>query len=166
MPKTPEELFAFLDRLGIAVTTRTHAPLFTVADSQALRGEIAGAHTKNLFLKDKKDSYFLLTVEEEANVDLKSVHHLIGASGRVSFGKPEALMELLGVAPGAVTVFGAINDVAGRVKVVIDAALAGEPLINAHPLVNNATTTIGSADLVKFIRATGHEPLVLPLAPT
>ena len=80
MPKSPEELFAFLEGLGIAVTTRTHAPLFTVADSQELRGEIPGAHTKNLFLKDKKDSYFLLTVEEEASVDLKSVHQLIGAA--------------------------------------------------------------------------------------
>src|SRR4051812_41340279 len=117
MPKTPEELFAFLDRLGIAVATRTHEPLFTVADSQKLRGEISGAHTKNLFVKDKKDGYFLLTVEEGASVDLKTIHHLIGASGRVSFGRPEALMDLLGVSPGAVTVFGAINDTACRVKV-------------------------------------------------
>src|SRR4030095_1477270 len=118
-----------LDRLGIAVTTRTHEPLFTVADSQTLRGEISGAHTKNLFVKDKKDSYFLLTVEEEASIDLKTIHQVIGASGRVSFGKPEALMDLLGVAPGAVPVFGAINDTAGRVKVVVDAGLAAEPLI-------------------------------------
>src|SRR3954447_3712321 len=158
MPKTPEELFAFLDHLGIAVTTMTHEPLFTVADSQKLRGEIAGAHTKNLFVKDKKDGYFLLTVEEDATVDLKTIHQVIGASGRVSFGRPEALMELLGVAPGAVTVFGAINDVAGRVRVVIDAALAAEALINAHPLVNTATTTIASADLMKFVAATGHQP--------
>jgi hypothetical protein len=43
------------------------SPLFTVADSQALRGEIAGGHTKNLFLKDKKDNYFLMTVEEDAD---------------------------------------------------------------------------------------------------
>ena len=57
MPKTPDELFAYLDGLGIEVTTVTHPPLFTVADSQALRGEIAGGHTKNLFLKDKKDNY-------------------------------------------------------------------------------------------------------------
>ena len=100
MPKTPAELFAFLDRLGIAVTTVSHPPLFTVADSQALRGEIDGGHTKNLFLKDRKDNFFLVTVGEEAEVDLKQIHHVIGASGRVSFGKPEALMELLGVMPG------------------------------------------------------------------
>jgi Ala-tRNA(Pro) deacylase len=163
MPKTPEELFAFLDGLGIRTTTRTHEPLFTVADSQRLRGEIAGAHTKNLFVKDKKDNYFLLTVEEEATVDLKSVHRLIGAAGRVSFGKPEALMDLLGVAPGAVTVFGALNDSGGRVRIVVDAELLAQPLVNAHPLVNTATTTIASGDLIAFIKATGHDPLVLNL---
>lgn len=163
MPKTPEDLFGFLDELGIRVTTTTHDPLFTVADSQRLRGEIRGAHTKNLFVKDRKDNYFLLTVEEDAAVDLKSVHGLIGAAGKVSFGKPEALMGLLGVQPGAVTVFGAINDVDGRVRIVIDAALAGSALVNAHPLVNTATTTISSGDLLTFVRATGHEPLVLNL---
>jgi Ala-tRNA(Pro) deacylase len=164
MPKTPEQLFDFLAELGISVTTVKHPPLYTVADSQALRGEIAGGHTKNLFLKDKKDRYFLLTVEEEATVDLKSVHQLIGASGRVSFGKPEALMELLGVIPGAVTAFGAINDSEGRVKIVVDAALLSNETVNAHPLTNEATTSIASGDLLRFIRATGHDPLVLKLS--
>ncbi len=120
MPKTPDDLFAFLDELGIAVTTVRHPPLFTVADSQSLRGEIAGGHTKNLFLKDKKGSFFMVTVEEDAVVDLKSIHTVIGASGRVSFGKPDMLLELLGVVPGAVTVFGAINDSEGRVQIVLD----------------------------------------------
>ena len=106
MPKTEAELMSFLADLGIAASTRRHPPLFTVADSQALRGEIAGGHTKNLFLKDKKDNFFLVTVGEDAVVDLKQIHQLIGAAGRVSFGRPEMLMELLGVVPGAVTVFG------------------------------------------------------------
>jgi Ala-tRNA(Pro) deacylase len=163
MPKSPEQLFDFLRALGIEVRTRTHEPLFTVADSQRLRGEIPGAHTKNLFLKDKKDNYFLLTVEEDATVDLKTVHQVIGAASRVSFGKPQALEALLGVQPGAVTVFGAINDIEARVRVVIDVVLAAEPLINAHPLVNTATTTIASKDLLAFVKATGHDPLVLNL---
>jgi Ala-tRNA(Pro) deacylase len=164
MPKTPEELFAFLQELGIDVVTKTHEPLFTVADSQRLRGEISGAHTKNLFLKDKKDNYFLLTMDEEAVVDLKSIHQAIGAASRVSFGKPEALLQLLGVTPGAVTVFGAINDHEGLVRIFIDSVLLAEPLVNAHPLVNTATTTIASKDLLKFVQATGHHPLVLNLS--
>jgi Ala-tRNA(Pro) deacylase len=115
MPATEDDLFAFLEELGIDTSTIRHPALFTVADSQALRGDIDGGHTKNLFLKDKKDNVFLVTVGEEASVDLKQIHHRIGASGRVSFGKPELLMELLGVVPGSVTVFGLINDTAGRV---------------------------------------------------
>ncbi|MGB3832389.1 MAG: prolyl-tRNA synthetase associated domain-containing protein [Mesorhizobium sp.] len=164
MPKTEAELFAFLAGLGIEVSTRRHPPLFTVADSQALRGEIPGGHTKNLFLKDKKDNYFLVTVDEEATVDLKQIHHLIGAASRVSFGKPEMLMELLGVVPGAVTVFGLVNDAGHRVKVILDAALMENAVINAHPLTNEATTSIAAADLLKFIEATGHHPVILKVS--
>ena len=164
MPKTPAELFAFLEELGIQVTTVSHPPLFTVADSQVLRGEITGGHTKNLFLKDKKDKLFLITVGEEAEIDLKQIHHLIGASGRVSFGKPEALMEHLGVIPGAVTAFGLINDDKGAVSFVLDSTLMEHTTINAHPLTNEATTSIAAADLLRFARATGHEPTILKVS--
>ena len=164
MPKTEAELFAFLAELGINVSTMRHPPLFTVADSQALRGEIAGGHTKNLFLKDKKDNFFLVTVGEEAVVDLKQIHHLIGASGKVSFGKPEMLMELLGVTPGAVTVFGVINDTAQRVKLILDEELMTHSLINAHPMTNEATTSIGAHDLLKFVKATGHDAAILKVS--
>ncbi|KXF79379.1 DNA-binding protein [Paramesorhizobium deserti] len=164
MPKTPDELFAFLDQLGIKVKTVTHPPLFTVADSQSLRGEIAGGHTKNLFLKDKKDNFFLVTVEEDAVVDLKTVHTLIGAASRVSFGKPEKLMEYLGLLPGSVSTLGAINDTEGKVKIILDDGLMRHDIINVHPLTNEATTSIGRDDLVRFLRATGHEPEVLAVA--
>lgn len=164
MPASRADLIAFLDGLGIATRTFEHPQLFTVEQSQALRGEIAGGHTKNLFLKDKKDNYFLLTVGEEAQVDLKQVHHAIGAARRVSFGRPEMLMELLGVVPGAVTVFGLINDTQRRVKLFLDAALMEHETINAHPLTNEATTQIARADLLRFIAATGHEPTILKLS--
>jgi Ala-tRNA(Pro) deacylase len=164
MPKTEAELLSFLDSLGIRTTTRRHPPLRTVADSQALRGEIAGGHTKNLFLKDKKDNFFLLTVDEEAVIDLKQVHTLIGAASRVSFGRPEMLMELLGVAPGAVTPFGLINDTGRRVRIVLDQPLMENATINAHPLTNEATTSIAAADLVKFIEATGHDAAILKVS--
>ncbi|MBB3313479.1 Ala-tRNA(Pro) deacylase [Rhizobium sp. BK196] len=160
-PKTRQDLLAFLDGIGIAHSTKDHAPVFTVAESVALRDEIPGGHTKNLFVKDKKDRYFLLTVEENALVDLKQVHTLIGASGRVSFGRPEKLMEYLGVIPGAVTALGAINDTGNNVTFVLDADLMRDDVINCHPLSNDATTSIASADLIRFMEATGHKPLVL-----
>ncbi len=160
-PKTQDELFQFLDSLGIEHTTKRHAPVFTVAESVALRDEIPGGHTKNLFVKDKKDNYFLLTVEENATVDLKTVHTIIGGTSKVSFGRPEKLMEYLGVIPGAVTAFGVINDTEGQVKIIVDEALMKDEIVNCHPLVNDATTSIASRDLLRFIEATGHEPLVL-----
>ena len=164
MPMTSQDLLDFLARSGIEAKTVGHPPLATVAESQALRGQIAGAHTKNLFLKDKKSRYFLVTVEEEAVVDLKAIHQLIGASGRVSFGSADAMMNMLGVSPGAVTLFGAVNDKDHRVTVIIDSALMEEAAINAHPLVNTATTSIAREDLLRFFRLTGHEPLVLKVS--
>jgi Ala-tRNA(Pro) deacylase len=163
-PKTRAELFAFLDQLGIAHKTLDHPPVFTVAESVSLRDEIPGGHTKNLFVKDKKDNFFLLTVEENAVVDLKTVHTLIGAASKVSFGKPEKLMEYLGVIPGSVTAFGAINDTGHRVTFVLDEALMDEEIVNCHPLSNDATTSIASKDLLRFMEATGHMPLVLKVA--
>lgn len=163
-PKTRAELFAFLDGLGIAHRTLDHAAVFTVAESVSLRDEIPGGHTKNLFVKDKKDNFFLLTVEENASVDLKTVHGIIGAASKVSFGKPEKLMEFLGVIPGSVTAFGAINDIGHKVTFVIDEALMQDEIINCHPLTNEATTSIASKDLLRFMEATGHRPLVLKVA--
>jgi Ala-tRNA(Pro) deacylase len=163
MPLSPQQLFDFLNSLGVTVATISHPPLHTVADSKLLRGEISGGHTKNLFVKDRKDQYFLLTVDEDAIVDLKSIHQIIGAAGKVSFGKPEALMELLGVVPGAVTVFGAANDGKGKVKVFLDEDLMKNDIINGHPLANNATTSIAAQDLIKFLKATGHQPNILKL---
>ncbi len=163
MTTSPEDLLSYLASLSIDACTIEHPPLHTVDDSRALRGDIPGGHTKNLFVKDKKDRLFLLVLGETTPVDLKRVHEKIGAQGRVSFGSAELLEEVWGVEPGAVTPFGAINDTAGRVKVVLDEAMMRHERLNFHPLVNTRTTGLASADLVKFLRSTGHEPLVLAL---
>ena len=163
MPATPDDLFAFLDSLGIAHTTVTHPPLFTVEESRALRGTIPGGHTKNLFLKDKRDTVYLVVAPEDARVDLKTLHHRLGAS-RFSFGSAALMEELLGVTPGAVTAFGVINDKKARVNVVLDAGLMRHAVINCHPLVNTMTTSVARDDLVKFLEATGHSPRVEDVA--
>ena len=164
MAATPDDLFAFLDRLGIAHRTVTHPPLFTVEESQALRGQIPGGHTKNLFLKDKKDTLYLVVALENAVVELKSLHRRLGASGRFSFGSAELLRATLGVDPGAVTPFAALNDTGRRVAVVLDAAMMMHATLNYHPLRNTMTTSIGRDDLIKFLDATGHPPLIAAVA--
>ena len=164
MPTSPEELLSLLDELGIRHETHHHEPVFTVEESEHVTAMIPGGHTKNLFLKDKKGACFLVTLEENAEVNLKTIHTLIGASGRVSFGKPEALMEMLGVTPGSVTIFCAINDPDHKVTIVIDAPLLDNDIINAHPLSNDATTSIRREDLMRFLSHTGHEPLILKVS--
>jgi Ala-tRNA(Pro) deacylase len=159
--KIDRDVFALLDSLGIKHATREHEAVFTVAESVSLRDEIPGGHTKNLFIKDKKSRYFLLTVEENATVDLKTVHTLIGASGRVSFGNADKLLEYLGVLPGSVTAFGAINDTENQVTFILDSDLMAHDIINCHPLRNSATTSIARDDLLRFMEATGHEAIVL-----
>ncbi len=164
MYATPDELFAALDRLSIAHPTVSHPPLFTVEQSRSMRGAIPGGHTKNLFLRDKKGALFLVTALEDAAIDLKSLHRRLGATGRFSFGSAELMRETLGVEPGAVTPFGAINDKAGRIRVVLDAELMTFATINAHPLVNTMTTSIARTDLLKFLEATGHQPRIIAVA--
>jgi len=163
MPATPQDLLAFLDRLGISHTTVSHPPLFTVTESQSLRGKIPGGHTKNLFLKDKPGALFLVVAEEDARIDLKSIHPRIG-SKRVSFGSAELLLQHLGVLPGSVTPFGAINDTAGAVSVILDAAMMRHAVLNFHPLINTMTTSIAARDLITFLKATGHDPRILPVS--
>jgi Ala-tRNA(Pro) deacylase len=164
MPATPDELFAYLDRLGIAHTTVTHAAAFTVEEARALRGRVAGAHTKNLFLKDKKGALFLVVALEEAAIELKSLHRRLGASGRFSFGSAELLRATLGVEPGTVTPFAVLNDTDAKVSVVLDAVMMRHEILNYHPLRNTMTTTIARDDLVAFLAATGHPPRILAVA--
>ena len=160
MPAAPEDLFAYLDRLGIAQATVSHAPVFTVEEAQTLRGTIPGGHSKNLFLRDKKGALFLVTALEDAAIELKSLHRLLGANGRFSFGSAELMRETLGIEPGSVTPFAALNDTTGRVTVVLDAAMMEHERLNFHPLRNTMTTTIAGDDLVRFLTGTGHPPRI------
>lgn len=157
-----ESLFARLEELGIKSTTVEHAPMFTVEQSQTLRGSLPGAHTKNLFLTDKDGRPLLVVAKEDTRVDLKVVAERLGL-GRLSFGKPKLLQDLLGVAPGSVTPFALINDPEARVIVVVDERLLAFAEVNCHPLVNTATTRLATSDLLRFIRACGHEPILMRL---
>jgi Ala-tRNA(Pro) deacylase len=163
MPASPADLFALFDRLGIATETVEHEPLFTVEQSRWLYEELDGGHAKNLFLVDRKGRRFLVIAEKDTEIDLKRLHRLIGASGRLSFGKPERLMALLGVEPGSVTPFGLMNDAGREVSVILDERLMAHAHVNFHPLTNARTTRLASADLLRFLAATGHTPRVMSL---
>ena len=161
-PTSPEALLAFLADLGIEVAVHRHPPLFTVEDSKALRGDLPGGHCKNLFLKDKKGQVWLVVTLEDRRVDMKSLDKTIGAA-RLSFASADRLWAMLGVRPGAVTPMAAINDRDGAVRVVLDKAMLARDPLNYHPLVNDQTIAIRPDDLIAFLKATGHDPLILDL---
>ena len=150
----------FFDQHSIAHTTHDHAPVFTVEDSAAIKADMPGAHTKNLFLKDKNGRFFLVCAEAHAQVKVNRLHPALGCK-RLSFGKPEPLLEHLGVTPGSVTLFGILNDTDQNVTLIIDKTLAEAEIVNFHPLLNDATTAISSADMIRFAEATGHDPVIM-----
>jgi Ala-tRNA(Pro) deacylase len=163
-PLTPDQLFARLAALGIAQRTYAHPPVFTVAEAAAaaLRGALPGGHCKTLFLKDKKGGLWLVVALEERQIDLKRLAAALGAP-RFSFGNAALLWEVLGVRPGSVTPFALVHDNARRVAVVLDRGMLERDPLNYHPLENDKTTAIAPSDLLRFIAACGHRPLIIDL---
>lgn len=162
-PLTRAELLSHLDVQGYATRTVEHDATFTVAESSDSAADLPGAHTKNLFVKDDEGSLLLIVAKSDSKVDLKSLARKLG-TGRLSFGSPALLLSVLGVQPGSVTAFAVINDKDKRVRVILDAALMTYESVNCHPLDNTAITNIARDDLLRFIRATGHDPMIAVLA--
>jgi Ala-tRNA(Pro) deacylase len=160
-PSAP--VFDLLAKLGIHARTYEHEAYFTVAQSRLAHHTMPGAHTKNLFVKDKASVLYLITAEAESPLDLKTMDKVIGAKGRLSFASAEQMMEHLGITPGSVSPLALVNDTAGAVRFVIEKKLLSAALINVHPLINTRTTALPPRDLIRFLEATGHAPLALDL---
>ncbi len=163
MPASRKDLFALFDKLQIKTSTVEHVPVFTVDEAKKVHDRIPGGHCKNLFCKDEKAALWLIVALEDARIDLKAAKDRIG-SKRLTFSKPELLMEILGIEPGYVTPFGLINDTQVKTNVILDETMMKLDQLNFHPLKNDATTTISSQDLITFIRATGHNPRIVAVS--
>jgi Ala-tRNA(Pro) deacylase len=155
-------LYDTLRQLGIAWATIEHAAVFTVEEAEAVLTQIPGGHTKNLFLKDKKGGLWLVVVRAHLTVDLPALAKQLGAP-RFSFGSAELLIATLGITPGSVTPFALMNDTAHIVTPVLDAAMLELDPINFHPMRNDRTTAIAPGDLIRFVKACGHDPLIAPI---
>ena len=157
-----DDLYSYLAKEGIEVTTIEHPPVFTVDDAQEHTSHLPGGHVKNLFLQDKRGGFWLVTCGDEQRVKVNGLARLLDAP-RFSFAKAEPLMEVLGVAPGSVTPLALINDIERKVTPVLDEKMLRHELLNVHPLENTATTTIASADLLRFVRSLGYDPVIIDL---
>ncbi len=162
MIQTQEEFLQVLDDIGIDYTNHEHPAVYTVEEADQHHDGIEGAHSKNLFFKDRKKNLILVVTLSDKPIRIKDVGQKIGAKG-MSFGKPDLLADVLGVIPGAVTPFAVINDAEKRVRVILDKEMMEHHLLNFHPIVNTATTTIASRDLIKFMKHCGQEFEVVQL---
>jgi Ala-tRNA(Pro) deacylase len=152
-------LMADLGLLAIPFAAHEHQAVFTVAESDVVHAAMPGAHTKNLFLKDKGGAFWLVTVPSDARVNLKALPPAIGCK-HVSFGKAEDMERLLGITPGSVTPLAAINAEPGSIAIILDAALATADPVNVHPLRNTATLGLSGAAILDLLRHWGHAPRV------
>jgi Ala-tRNA(Pro) deacylase len=162
MAATPADLFALLDRLDVEHSTIEHPPFFTVEEGRPWHDKIPGLHCKNLFIKDRKGGIWLVVMPAEKRADLGWLEKALAAP-RFSFARPDVLQEVLQLPPGAVTPFGLLNDTQRRVTVILDEEMLDSEWLNVHPLHNAASTTLRSADLLKFVRALGYAPVILRL---
>lgn len=155
-------LDALLADLAIPVQIVEHPAVFTVDDVDATPHGLPGLDTKNLFLKDAKGQLYLVTMRSDRRADLKALPALLG-SKRLSFASAETLFDALGVLPGSVTPLALVNDVRRQVRFALDSALAQSDHIACHPLVNTATISMRTADLLRLLAAIGVEPAILDL---
>lgn len=162
LPTTPETLLAMLTDMGITYKLHHHPAFFTVEEGLAFEKDIEGAHCRNLFLRDKRERMVLVSALNETKIDLKKLNLLIGFE-RLSFGSAERLWTYLGVRPGSVCPYAAINDKEGLVPVVLDKAMFAYDIVNFHPLLNTMTIGVAPMDLVRFLEKIGHDPHITDL---
>ena len=162
MPVTQEALLKRLTELSIDAPTFSHRPMHTVAEGEAVLRDRPGGRCKSLFLKDRKGALWLVVMLGEDRLDTGALQENLGGA-RLSFGKPDLMWSVLGVEPGSVTPFAVINETAKAVQVVLQRRMMEMDLLNYHPLRNDATTTISPIDLLKFLTAVGHDPLIIEI---
>jgi len=157
---TDEDLMRKLADLSIETVTLSHQPLMTVEDANTQRHLLHGAHSKNLFLKDKFSKFWMITALDDTSIDLKSVAKQLGAN-KFTFGKPAEMLEILGITPGSVSPFALLNDGSNLVTFVLEKRMLEYSHQNFHPLRNDRTVTIATNHFLTFLKDIDHEPILL-----
>lgn len=161
MPVSSDALLAKLDGWGVDYVLHKHDALRTVEDAKAVEAAMAvegenAFRVKNLYLRDKKKRNYLVTLEQDREIDLKALGAQLGA-GNLSFGSADRLMQNLGILPGAVSPLAMVTGAEAGVRFVIDAAVKEAARIYMHPLVNDRTVAMDVEDLWVVLEKLGVE---------
>ena len=155
------DIFNFLEQHNISYERVDHPPVYTVAEAQEKVPPLAGAETKNLFVRTRKGNrHFLVVVGYNTSVDLKGLAAALGVK-RLGFASPERLMTYLGIKPGSVSLLAILNDTDAVVEVVVDRTVWQADRLKCHPLVNTSTLSIARTDVERVMTITRHPITVI-----
>lgn len=158
-----DSLLEMMCRHSFSFELYHHPPVFTVGEAHAISNDIPGVHTRNLFLRDKKEQMALLTLPHDIKVDLKKLSDLLGY-GRFSFGSPERLWTYLGVKPGSVTPLSILNDTNRQVRLFLEKSMMEQDLFNFHPLDNSMTISLSPSTLMEILAVYHIQPTLVDLS--
>ncbi|KAM7385162.1 hypothetical protein PAMP_001258 [Pampus punctatissimus] len=158
------ELEKYLESLNIQTTCVEHPAVFTVEEMMPYLHSMSGAISKNLFLKDKKKKgLWLVSVRHDRQVNLNDLAKKLGlGSGNLRFADEASMLEKLKVGQGSATALALLFDKSQSVKFVLDRDLVegGYEWVCFHPMTNTATIGLRPDDLLRFLKETGHDPIL------
>jgi len=157
-----KELLDFFKQHQIDYALHTHEPVFTTEQSNHLHETIQGAHSKNLFLKDKKKSFFMLSILDHKRVNLKALSKNFGKGG-LSFASVEELMGKLSLTPGSVTPYALLHDPDAKIKFLLDQDFLNYEVLNFHPLRNDQTVSLNLKSFFHYFELIHHSPQVIEI---
>ena len=146
-----KKLLNLLTKKKIKFSLKYHPAFFTVKESKSIKKNMEGAHTKNLFLKNKKNNFFLLSCKDDTIIDLKKIKKN-PIFGNISFANEFYLKKHLNLTPGSVTPFGLLFDLSNIVEFYLDNKLLKYDVINFHPLINTSTIGLKTSEFIYFMK--------------
>jgi len=160
----PEEaVYDALDALAIPFDRVDHDHADTMEDCLLIESVLGGRICKNLFLCNRQGTaFFLLMMPGAKPFKTKYLSAQLGCA-RLSFADAGHMERYLRTIPGSVSALELIFDTGGHVQLVMDRELLSEETLSGHPGFSTSTLRLSREDMLRYVRAAGHEPVIVDL---
>lgn len=151
------KVYDLLDSLNIEYFRTDHEPADTMEACNKIDAVLDVVICKNLFLCNRqKTDFYLLMMPGDKPFKTKELSRQIN-SARLSFASEQAMLELLDIRPGAVSVMGLMNDKDNRVSLLVDEDVLRDEYVGCHPCVNTSSLKLRTKDVFeKYLKAVNH----------
>lgn len=159
-----ETIYDKLDSLGISYQRVDHEHADTMEDCLLVESVLGAEICKNLFLCNRqKTEFYMVMMPGDKTFKTKFITKPLNCA-RLSFADADKMAEFLHTVPGSVSALELIFDTENNVKLVIDNDLMKDDYISGHPGISTSTLKLSKDDMIKYVRAAGHEPVFINLA--